>query len=139
MPAILGAAGMSAICADGFTTIYRSKFDVCLLRIFWFARNVPIPVVYDKRRLAWKRWVPTVAVAVVMYVTLTACANSNANDPDPASEPAHSFQPTDQMRDLATQQCLDDPTKEQGVVQAADPNDSEKVIGEVVVECDSVR
>ena len=43
-----------------------------------------------------------------------------------------------QGQQLAEQQCLDDPTLEEGVVQIAKP-DTGVVVAEIVVECSEVR
>ncbi len=52
---------------------------------------------------------------------------------------AHAFEPTEQMIDLANQQCFDDPTLEEGVVKAVDPNDDDDLLGEYRVDCSTVR
>lgn len=51
----------------------------------------------------------------------------------------HQLEPTEEMRVLARQQCLDDPDLEQGVVNAVDPARPDVTLASVTVECDVVR
>lgn len=44
----------------------------------------------------------------------------------------------EQIRQLAEQQCLDDPTKTEGVIRIVEP-DTEQVVGEMIVDCAEVR
>ncbi len=44
----------------------------------------------------------------------------------------------EQIRQLAEQQCLDDPTKTEGVVRIVEP-ETEQVVGELIVDCAEVR
>ena len=49
------------------------------------------------------------------------------------------LEPSEQMRELAEQQCLDDPDLEQGEVNAVDSANPDEVLASVVVDCDDVR
>ena len=51
----------------------------------------------------------------------------------------HLLEPTDQMRELAEQQCRDDPTLSQGEVNAVDTANEEQILASVVVDCSEVR
>lgn len=51
----------------------------------------------------------------------------------------HRLEPTEQMQDLAEQQCLDDPSLAEGVVNAVDPADTDQILASVTVDCDEVR
>lgn len=51
----------------------------------------------------------------------------------------HLLQPTEQMKELARQQCRDDPTKAQGVVNAVDPGNPNQVLASVALDCADVR
>ncbi|MEZ5340048.1 MAG: hypothetical protein R2706_00970 [Acidimicrobiales bacterium] len=44
----------------------------------------------------------------------------------------------EQAKQLAAQQCLDDPTLEQGVIRIIDP-DTDEMAGEVIADCEVVR
>ena len=92
-------------------------------------------------------------VAVALPVALraigalaSACSGEEAVPIDPANPPTtldltdvtHQLEPTDQMRDLAEQQCLDDPELDEGFVQAVDPT-TDQVMSEVTVDCADVR
>ena len=51
----------------------------------------------------------------------------------------HQLAPSEQMRELARQQCLDDPELEQGEVNAVDPANPDQVLSSIVIDCDTVR
>jgi hypothetical protein len=51
----------------------------------------------------------------------------------------HLLEPTDEMRNLARRQCLDDPDLVQGEVNAVDPSNPEEVLASAVVDCSTVR
>lgn len=51
----------------------------------------------------------------------------------------HLLAPTEQMKQLARQQCLDHPDKVQGVVNAIDPGRPGQVLATVTLDCASVR
>jgi hypothetical protein len=51
----------------------------------------------------------------------------------------HLLEPSEQMRLLARQQCLDDPTLDQGEVNAVDPDNPDQVLASVVIDCSTVR
>ena len=80
-------------------------------------------------------------------VLLGGCAEEEAVPIDPANPPVldveppdvtHMIPPTPEMEDLARRQCLDDPSLDEGYVQAVDP-DSGQVLTEVAVDCTDVR
>lgn len=50
----------------------------------------------------------------------------------------HLIEPSEQMRELAEQQCLDDPDLAEGVVNAVDPANPDQLLASVVVDCDDV-
>jgi hypothetical protein len=79
-----------------------------------------------------------------MVVGMPACGE----DATPVSRQAtttsipgtpHLLQPTEQMRELARKQCLDDPTRIEGVVNAVDPGRPELILSSVTVACAEVR
>ena len=81
---------------------------------------------------------------VAMALLVSACTGEDATPIVPGATTTgpttpHQLEPTDQMRELAEQQCLDDPALEQGVVNAIDPANEEQVLASVVVECSDVR
>jgi hypothetical protein len=51
----------------------------------------------------------------------------------------HRLEPTEQMQELAEQQCLDDPTLSMGEVNAVDPANPDQILATVTVDCDTVR
>jgi PBP1b-binding outer membrane lipoprotein LpoB len=51
----------------------------------------------------------------------------------------HLLEPTDQMKELARQQCVDDPDLVQGEVNAVDPGRPDQKLATVTVTCDDVR
>lgn len=84
--------------------------------------------------------------SAVAGLALAACTGEEAVPIDPANPPvtvpdmtevSHVIEPTDQMREAAEQQCLDDPDLVDGYVRAVDP-DSGAVLAEVTVACDEV-
>ena len=86
----------------------------------------------------------TVTIVFVMALTATACTGEDATPIVPGATTTgpttpHQLEPTEQMRELAEKQCLDDPTLEQGVVNAVDPADEEQILSSVVVECSDIR
>ncbi|MGF1596585.1 MAG: hypothetical protein ACFCVK_06585 [Acidimicrobiales bacterium] len=75
-------------------------------------------------------------------VALAACAGEDAT---PLSEyletsitTPHLLSPTDEMRELAAQQCRDDPELDRGVVNAVDPADDDRLLSSVEVDCNDV-
>lgn len=50
----------------------------------------------------------------------------------------HLIEPSEQMRELAEQQCRDDPGLAEGVVNAVDPANPDQLLASVVVDCDDV-
>lgn len=86
-------------------------------------------------------------VALVLGLGLAACSGEEAVPIDPANPPTtlpdltdvtHGLEPTDQMREAAEQQCLDDPELDEGYIRAVDP-DTEAVMAELTVDCAEVR
>jgi hypothetical protein len=88
------------------------------------------------------------ALALLLGV---GCGSEDAIPIDPANPPtpsdgaeletpdvSHPIEPTEQMQDIARQQCLDDPEREQGYVRAVDPESGE-VFAEFTVDCAEVR
>ncbi|MCP3990368.1 MAG: hypothetical protein GY724_14925 [Actinomycetia bacterium] len=84
---------------------------------------------------------------VVVVAALVGCTGEEAIPidelPTSTTEPAvttpHQLEPTDEMWQLARQQCLDDPDLEQGEVKAVDPANPDQVLASVIVECSTVR
>lgn len=62
---------------------------------------------------------------------------SDSSVPDDGTP--HLLQPTEQMQELAEQQCRDDPDLDQGEVVAVDPASPDQTLSQVVVDCDGVR
>lgn len=87
-------------------------------------------------------------VALCLVVGLAGCSEQETVPLDiegtiPLVEPpAHSDTGNEEARAqgqlLAEQQCLDDPTLEEGIVQIAKP-DTNVVVAEIVVDCSEVR
>lgn len=79
--------------------------------------------------------------------TLTGCSGEEAVPIDPANPPvldaeppdvSHPIQPTPQMEELARRQCVDDPSLDEGYVEAVDPN-TDQVLTRITVDCATVR
>ncbi|MEM7339237.1 MAG: hypothetical protein AAF467_11345 [Actinomycetota bacterium] len=86
------------------------------------------------------RWL---ALAPVAWL-LASCTSDGAVPIDEfqtttTSDFVHLVDPTDQMRELAEQQCLDDPSLAEGTIEAVDPEDTDVVISSVTVDCTTVR
>lgn len=86
-------------------------------------------------------------LAVAAVVIAGGCSGEEAVPIDPANPPTtgvdltdvtHSIDPTEDMRDAAEQQCLDQPELAEGYIRAVDPEDG-RVLAEVTVDCDEVR
>lgn len=89
-----------------------------------------------------------------MFLTvggLSGCTGEDAVPIDPANPPttplpeasdipdvSHPLEPTEQMQELARQQCLDDPELAEGYVSAVDPSTNE-ILVDVAVDCETVR
>lgn len=76
---------------------------------------------------------------------MAGCSADDAESIDPETPPAadmsdvtHTLEPTDQMRDAAIQQCLDDPELDVGYVRAVAP-ESGAVLSELEVDCAEAR
>lgn len=83
----------------------------------------------------------------ICAIVLAGCSGEAAVPIDPSNPPVveveppdvtHLIQPTPQMEELARQQCIDDPSLDEGYVEAVDP-DSGRVLSEVGVDCAEVR
>ncbi len=95
-----------------------------------------------------RRWGSLVATAVAA-LAVAGCTNEETTPVEPGAplpSPAataettpHLLEPTEQMRELAEQQCRDDPDLDEGVVNAVDPADPDQILSSVVVDCDQVR
>ncbi|MDH3679442.1 MAG: hypothetical protein OEV40_05760 [Acidimicrobiia bacterium] len=85
------------------------------------------------------RWI----VLGVLATVLAACAGEDATPIVPGATTApttpHLLEPTDQMRELAEQQCRDDPELDRGEVNAVDPANDEQILATVIVDCDDVE
>jgi hypothetical protein len=86
------------------------------------------------------------AMLLLAVAGLMGCSDDDAVPLEPGSSPAgeiigtpHQLEPTEQMQDLAEQQCLDDPDLVEGVIEAVDPSNPDLVLASVVVDCDDVR
>lgn len=88
------------------------------------------------------RLIPLVVAAALLA---SACIDDSATPiqpgavaEDPIGNIQHSLEPTEQMRDAAEQQCLDDPDLVEGYVRAVDPA-TEQILSEAWVFCSEVR
>ncbi len=88
-----------------------------------------------------------VALAIAALVVLTI-GGGCSEDATPVSRQAtttvpvtpHLLEPTEQMQELARQQCLDDPALAEGTVNAVDPGRSDQVVlASVTVDCAEAR
>ncbi len=84
----------------------------------------------------------TAAALLATALVVASCASGGGEAETPADDDfpdvTHVLEPTDEMRTVAEQQCLDDPALEEGYVRAVAP-DSGDVLAEVSVRCDEVR
>ena len=83
------------------------------------------------------------AAIIVFGLVAVACSPGSAEPGDqlPAGLPpdvTHVLEPTDQMRQAAEQQCLEDPGLAEGYVRAVTP-DTDEVLAEITVQCSEVR
>ncbi len=80
-------------------------------------------------------------VLITFAILVSACVQEEAVPIDPAKPPttsvpdladlpdvSHPLQPTEQMKELARQQCLDDPDLVEGYVSAVDPDTNEILV-----------
>lgn len=78
-------------------------------------------------------------------LTLSACTGEDVTPigegplTTTVQETPHLLEPTDEMRSLARQQCLDDPDLVQGEIRVVDPDNPDQVLASVVVDCASVE
>lgn len=92
------------------------------------------------------------SVVVGSILLLGACTGEDATPLDELDEidgvpggeveapnVTHALEPNDEMRDLAEQQCLDDPDLEVGEISAVDPDDPDQVLLTVTVDCADLR
>lgn len=92
-----------------------------------------------------------VGLIVGLTVLGAACVQEEAVPIDPANPPttpapnlgdlpdvSHPLQVTDQMKELARQQCLDDPDLAEGYVSAVDP-ETDEILVDYSISCESVR
>ncbi|MEM9134651.1 MAG: hypothetical protein AAF962_07915 [Actinomycetota bacterium] len=92
---------------------------------------------------------PLLAVALAALFVLSACSSDDDGVTDGGTngirvdgdlDSVHSLEePTEEMRELAEQQCLDDPELEVGEITALDPEDLDTVLASVTVDCEEVR
>lgn len=85
--------------------------------------------------------------AVTLGSVVAGCSGEEAVPIDPANPPVletdppsvtHLIPATPQMEEFARRQCLDDPSLEQGYVEAVDPETGD-VLSDITVECAEVR
>jgi len=77
-------------------------------------------------------------VATVVGVGGCSGVTDSTDQPVVTGTP-HLLEPTEQMVELAERQCLDDPLAKTGEIQAVDPEDPDRVLTSVVVDCAEVR
>lgn len=103
---------------------------------------VPRPLARPARSL-----LPTLLLGLATALVAVGCSGDEATPIDPANPPTtttdltgvtHQLEPTDQMRDAAAEQCLDDPTLDEGYVRAVDP-ETDRILAELTIDCDEVR
>lgn len=90
---------------------------------------------------------PLVAVALGAMLAVASCTGEDATPIDQLDElpgtqvPAvtHALEPNDEMRELAEQQCFDDPELEVGEINAVDPDNPGQVLLTVTVDCADLR
>jgi hypothetical protein len=90
-----------------------------------------------------RRHTAAALVLVTAWLFLVGCTGEDATpivpgDADGVGTP-HLLEPTAEMRELAEQQCLDDPTLDVGEINAVDPADDDVILATVEVDCDTVR
>jgi len=77
-----------------------------------------------------------------LFVSACGGGSDGAGDESPSDllppDVTHFLEPTDQMRDAAAQQCLDDPDLAEGYVRAVSP-DTDEVLAEIAVDCADIR
>lgn len=84
-----------------------------------------------------------IAVALIGVALLSAACSSgdepNADNPaGDMTDITHQLEPTDQMRQAATQQCLDDPDLAVGYIRAVDPATGAQ-LAEIEIDCSTVE
>lgn len=81
-------------------------------------------------------------IGLVVLLALAGCVSEDATpigDVTTTETTPHLLAPSDQMRELAEQQCRDDPELEQGEVNAVDPADPDKILASVTVDCAEIE
>ncbi len=81
-------------------------------------------------------------VVAAAIFSLAACGSDGTDpaqgDPGDLTNVTHMLEPTDQMRQAAEQQCLDNPDQEVGYVKAVAPESGE-MLAELEIDCGEVR
>ncbi len=81
-------------------------------------------------------------VVAAAIFSLAACGSDGTDpaqgDPGDLTNVTHMLEPTDQMREAAEQQCLDDPDLAEGYVRAVSP-DTDEILAEISVDCADIR
>jgi hypothetical protein len=85
-----------------------------------------------------------VSLGLGLSLAGVACAHDAATPvqdtaPTTGQLTPHLLEPTEQMKALARQQCLDHPDRTQGVVNAVDPGRPGQILASVALDCASVR
>lgn len=102
-----------------------------------------ITPVTRQKRIARPRLPSGLVVVGLAWLVLAGCSSEIAVPLDELPTPTtpgtpHQLEPTEQMRQLARQQCLDDPTLDHGEVNAVDPDNPDLVLASVVIDCSTV-
>ncbi len=85
-------------------------------------------------------------LGLVSVLLLAGCIDDSATPIDPQqpgvtvdfTDVTHTMEPTDDMRNAAEKQCLDDAELDEGYVKAVDPT-SGNVLAEFSISCSEVR
>ncbi len=77
-----------------------------------------------------------------MIVVMAGCGSdgsqSDQGDPGDITDVTHELEPTQQMRQAAEQQCIDNPDQETGYIKAVAP-ETGKILAEIELDCSEVR
>jgi hypothetical protein len=93
------------------------------------------PISLRPARLTVVAW-----LLVAVAVAVAGCSGSGSDDDAPSgglTDVTHLLEPTEQMRQAAAQQCLDDPDLDVGYIRAVDPNTGNQ-LAEIEVDCETV-
>lgn len=86
------------------------------------------------------RWLPLVVLgSVLVGCTSDGSVPIEEFQTTTTGDFVHLIEPSEQMRELAEQQCLDDPTLDEGVIEAVDPERPDVVVSSIAVDCATVR